>query len=324
MSCCAAPRKPEDHAERTHGGGGSSLAARYVSGQDGAAATAALTAKETGSIFASAPFLERSPSQPAVPEMQPVDTKEVVDGLPPNLPQRFNEHEEDRSVIASSGQNTVHEPLAHPASVTVPEEELKAPAGKTKTEEGVPPPATDQDGQSISSTEDTVDRDAGTGSTELQKELRKAAADNMKLQLEKVRLQTEIQTMDLLYLHAKGLVNDGGETISTSGDPACTIDPDLQDAAGHFQAGVLGRATRRLPDTATSSVDDPDVLDALITDGSAECEAATGAAKQAKELRQVAAANEKLRLENAQLQTELETMDLLYLHAKDFIKHGVS
>lgn len=73
--------------------------------------------------------------------------------------------------------------------------------------------------------------------------------------------------------------------------------------------------------TATSSaVDEPAVLDALSTEDSAECEAAARNVKLAEGLRQIAAANEKLRSENAQLQTELETMDLLYLHAKDFIE----
>jgi hypothetical protein len=71
--------------------------------------------------------------------------------------------------------------------------------------------------------------------------------------------------------------------------------------------------------TATSSaVDEPAVLDALSTEDSAECEAAARNVKLAEG--QIAAANEKLRSENAQLQTELETMDLLYLHAKDFIE----
>lgn len=123
------------------------------------------------------------------------------------LPQRRNGHNEDRGGILKSRQEAAHE-LAHPASPVPepPEEEAKAPpaASKTKTQEGVPPAAKDQDGQDISATEDTVSRDAGAGSTELQKELLKAAADNRKLQLESERLQTEMQTMDSLYLHMPG------------------------------------------------------------------------------------------------------------------------
>eukprot|EP01043_Picozoa_sp_COSAG02_P051783 COSAG02_NODE_5494_length_4283_cov_8.585325_2_plen_392_part_00 len=185
-------------------------------------------------------------------------------------------------------------------------QQAQAPDSSEASERRTSP---DRDVQKASTMEQWVNH------TELAEELREAAAANETLRSENTHLQTQLETMDLLYLHAKKLVKGGSAGAPTSGDSARTIDPGLDDAVVKLQTTGSPEAREAREATEKHTLATYDAQEASTMEQWADHTELAG------ELREAAAANETLRSENAHLRAQLKTMDLLYLHAMDFIKN---
>jgi hypothetical protein len=129
--------------------------------------------------------------------------------------------------------------------------------------------------------------------------------------------------MDLLYLHAKKLVKSRGAEAPTSGGSTHTVAPALVDAGVALQAqdadsSEISDASADCAPAVAHDVQEVSPMDDLVDHNAAPL-LISGAPELTEEFRKAEAANEQLRSENAHLQSQLETMDLLYLHAMGLI-----